>query len=122
VSWKGGPDQRIARIIVWATVRPVRVVNFVAKGHHRGGHAFGDGVQNASLSAGFSWRQRRDFDRRLASQPFRGLEKRHGNMGTGEAVTPDEEVRKSALRMTQDPGRFSADVNIGAGEIAIARD
>ena len=48
------------------------------EGHHRGGHAFGAGVQALLVGRNSRRRQRRDFARRLASQPLHeGRGERH---------------------------------------------
>ena len=51
---------------------------FRREGHHRGGHAFGAGVQTLLVGRNSRRRQRRDFARRLAPQPLHeGRGKRH---------------------------------------------
>jgi SNF2 family DNA or RNA helicase len=73
-------EQRIARIHRMGQTRPVRVINFVAKG------TIEEGILSVlafkrSLSASRR-RQRRDFARRFASQPLHeGRGKRHREYG-----------------------------------------
>ena len=57
---------------------------FRGKGHHRGGNAFGAGVQTLPVGRNSRRRQQRDFARRFASQPLHeGCGKRHREHGRG---------------------------------------
>jgi hypothetical protein len=115
-------EQRIARIHRMGQTRPVRVINFVAKGTIEEGMlsvlAF-----KRSLSAGILDGASGEISlggSRL-NRFMKDVENVTGNMGEGEAVTPAEEVRNIAAAV--DAGSVedvNADVTIGAGEMAVA--
>ena len=114
-------EQRIARIHRMGQKRPVRIINFVAKGTIEEGMlsvlAF-----KRSLSAGILDGASGEISlggSRL-NRFMKDVENVTGHMGEGEAVTPAEEVRN--VIAAGDAGSVedvNADVNIGAGEIAI---
>lgn len=116
-------EQRIARIYRMGQIRPVQVVNFVAKGTIEEGMlsvlAF-----KRSLSAGILDGASGEISlggSRL-NRFMKDVENVTGRMGEGEAMTPAEEVRN--VITAGDAGSvedINADVNIGGGEIAIAR-
>ena len=116
-------EQRIARIHRMGQKRPVRIINFVAKGTIEEGMlsvlAF-----KRSLSAGILDGASGEISlggSRL-NRFMKDVENVTGHMGEGEAVTPAEEVRN--VIAAGDAGSVedvNADVNIGAGEIAITR-
>jgi len=116
-------EQRIARIHRMGQKRPVRIINFVAKGTIEEGMlsvlAF-----KRSLSAGILDGASGEISlggSRL-NRFMKDVENVTGHMGEGEAVTPAEEVRN--VITAGDAGSLddvNANVNIGAGEIAIAR-
>jgi len=74
--------------IAWGQTRPVQVINFVAKGHHRGGMLSVLAFKTLAIGRNSRRRQRAArFARRLASQPFmKDVENVNGRMGDGEAV------------------------------------
>lgn len=116
-------EQRIARVHRMGQKRPVRIINFVSKGTIEEGMlsvlAF-----KRSLSAGILDGASGEISlggSRL-NRFMKDVENVTGHMGEGEAVTPAEEVRN--VITADDAGSVedvNADVNIGAGEIAIAR-
>jgi hypothetical protein len=115
-------EQRIARIHRMGQTRPVRVINFVAKGTIEEGMlsvlAF-----KRSLSAGILDGASGEISlggSRL-NRFMKDVENVTGRMGEGEAVTPAEEVRNISAAV--DAGSVedvNADVSIGAGEMAVA--
>jgi hypothetical protein len=116
-------EQRIARIHRMGQTRPVQIVNFVAKGTIEEGMlsvlAF-----KRSLSAGILDGASGEISlggSRL-NRFMKDVENVTGGMGEGEAVTPAEEVRN--IVAGDDAGSVedvNADIDIGAGETAIAR-
>src|SRR6516225_613751 len=114
-------EQRIARIHRIGQVRPVRVINFVAKGTIEEGMlsvlAF-----KRSLSAGILDGGSGEIalgGSRL-NRFMKEVEKVTGRMGEGEAVTPAEEVGNSNVT-ADDAGaaeETKADADIDAGDIA----
>ena len=111
-------EQRIARIHRMGQKRPVRVINFVAKGTIEEGMlsvlAF-----KRSLSAGILDGGSSDISlggSRL-NRFMKDVENVTGSVGEGEAVTPAEEVRNIAT--ADDAGSVddvNEDANVGAGE------
>ena len=116
-------EQRIARIHRMGQKRPVRVINFVAKGTIEEGMlsvlAFKRSLSAGILDGGSG---EISLGGSRLSRFMKDVENVTGSMGEGEAVTPAEEVRTID---TADDGGFGedayADVNIGAGEMVIAR-
>jgi ERCC4-related helicase len=116
-------EQRIARIHRMGQTRPVRVINFVSKGTIEEGMlsvlAF-----KRSLSAGILDGASGEISlggSRL-TRFMKDVESVTGNMGEGEAVTPAEEVTNVATADGAGSAEdVAADVNNGAGEMAIAR-
>jgi ERCC4-related helicase len=116
-------EQRIARIHRMGQARPVRVINFVAKGTIEEGmlsvlafkRSLSEGILdggNGEISLGGS---------RL-NRFMKDVESVTGSMGEGEAVTPAEEVKN--IGTTDGAGAVEdvgADVEISAGEIAAAQ-
>ncbi|CAH2404121.1 DEAD/DEAH box helicase [Mesorhizobium escarrei] len=116
-------EQRIARIHRMGQRRPVRVINFVAKGTIEEGMlsvlAF-----KRSLSAGILDGASGEISlggSRL-NRFMKDVENVTGSMGEGEAVTPAEEVRNIAAADAAGSAEdVNADVDTGAGETATAR-
>jgi hypothetical protein len=116
-------EQRIARIHRMGQKRPVRVINFVAKGTIEEGMlsvlAF-----KRSLSAGILDGASGEISlggSRL-NRFMKDVENVTGSMGEGEAVTPAEEVRNFAAADAAGSAEdVNADVDAGAGETAIAQ-
>jgi hypothetical protein len=116
-------EQRIARIHRMGQTRPVRVINFVAKGTIEEGMlsvlAF-----KRSLSAGILDGDSSEISlggSRL-NRFIKDVESVTGRMGEGEAVTPSEEV--SNIVTPDDPVSAedqNAEVNTRASEMVIAR-
>jgi len=116
-------EQRIARIHRMGQIRPVRVINFVAKGTIEEGMlsvlAFKRSLSAGILDGGSG---EISLGGSRLSRFMKDVENVTGRMGEGEAVTPAEEVRN--IVSTDDAGtaeEIDADVNDGAGETAIAR-
>ena len=116
-------EQRIARIHRMGQIRPVRVINFVAKGTIEEGMlsvlAFKRSLSAGILDGGSG---EISLGGSRLSRFMKDVENVTGRMGDGEAVTPAEEVRN--IVTTDDAGtaeEIDADVNDGAGETAIAR-
>src|SRR5438876_8477426 len=116
-------EQRIARIHRMGQVRPVQVINFVAKGTIEEGMlsvlAFKRSLSAGILDGGSS---EISLGGSRLNRFMKDEENVTGRMGEGEAVTPAEEVRN--IVTADDTGSaedVNADVNIGAGEMAIAR-
>jgi Helicase conserved C-terminal domain len=116
-------EQRIARIHRMGQTRPVRVINFVAKGTIEEGMlsvlAF-----KRSLSAGILDGDSDEISlggSRL-NRFMKDVESVTGKMGEGEAVTPAEEVGNIvASDHAASVEDQNAEVNTSAGEVAIAR-
>jgi hypothetical protein len=116
-------EQRIARIHRMGQTRPVRIINFVAKGTIEEGmlsvlafkRSLSEGVLdggNGEISLGGS---------RL-NRFMKDVENVTGKMGEGEAVTPAEEVRNIVTDDTAGAmPDVRADASIGAAEVAMAR-
>jgi superfamily II DNA/RNA helicase len=117
-------EQRIARIHRMGQVRPVRVINFVAKGTIEEGMllvlAFKRSLSAGILDGGSS---EISLGGSRLNRFMKDVENVTGSMGEGEAVTPAEEV--SNIVAADDAGSVedvNADMNIGAGEMAMARN
>jgi hypothetical protein len=116
-------EQRIARIHRMGQIRPVRVINFVAKGTIEEGMlsvlAF-----KRSLSAGILDGDSGEISlggSRL-NRFMKDVENVTGNMGEGEAVTPAEEVGNIITADDAGPGEdVNAVVNDAVGETAVAQ-
>ncbi len=116
-------EQRIARIHRLGQRRPVRVINFVAKGTIEEGMlsvlAFKRSLSAGILDGGSG---EISLGGSRLNRFMKDVENVTGNMGEGEAVTPAEEARNI---VTADDAEsvedVDTDVNIGAGEMAIAR-
>lgn len=116
-------EQRIARIHRMGQVRPVRVINFVAKGTIEEGMlsvlAFKRSLSAGILDGGSS---EISLGGSRLNRFMKDVENVTANMGEGEAVTPAEEVSNI---VTADDAAAAEDVkvdrNIAAGEIAMAR-
>ncbi len=116
-------EQRIGRIHRMGQIRPVRVINFVAKGTIEEGMlsvlAFKRSLSAGILDGGSS---EISLGGSRLNRFMKDVENVTGHMGEGEAVTPAEEVRNIGTagdaRSAEDG---NADINIGAGEMAIAR-
>ncbi|WP_065755130.1 SNF2-related protein [Bradyrhizobium paxllaeri] len=114
-------EQRIARIHRLGQVRPVLVVNFVAKGTIEEGMlsvlAFKRSLSAGILDGGSS---EISLGGSRLNRFMKEVENVTGNMGEGEAVTPAEEVANIAVA-TESVHAGSVDAGGGAGEIAVAR-
>ncbi len=115
-------EQRIARVHRMGQKRPVRVINFVAKGTIEEGMlsvlAFKRSLSAGILDGGSS---EISLGGSRLSRFMKDVENVTGRMGEGEAVTPAEEVRNIAT--VDDAGSredINLDVNDGAGETAVA--
>jgi superfamily II DNA or RNA helicase len=112
-------EQRIARIHRMGQVRPVRVINFVAKGTIEEG-MLSTLAFKSSLSAGIldGGSGEISLGGSRLNRFMKNVENVTGNMGEGAAVTPAEEAGRSVA--TDYAG--SRDANIDrAGEMAIAQ-
>ncbi|HEY0106761.1 MAG TPA: C-terminal helicase domain-containing protein, partial [Rhizomicrobium sp.] len=116
-------EQRIARIHRLGQRRPVQVINFVAKGTIEEGMlsvlAFKRSLSAGILDGGSG---EISLGGSRLNRFMKDVENVTGRMGEGEAVTPAEEVRN--IVTADDAGSaedINADMNIGAGEIAIRR-
>jgi len=116
-------EQRIARIHRMGQKRPVRVINFVAKGTIEEGMlsvlAFKRSLSAGILDGGSG---EISLGGSRLNRFMKDVEGVTGNMGEGEAMTPAEEVRN--IVTADDAGSVedaNVDVNIGAGEMVIAR-
>jgi len=116
-------EQRIARIHRMGQIRPVRIVNFVAKGTIEEGMlsvlAFKRSLSAGILDGGSG---EISLGGSRLSRFMKDVENVTGRMGEGEAVTPAEEV---GTIVTADAAGATDDVDaiasIAAGELAIAR-
>ena len=109
-------EQRIARIHRMGQIRPVRVINFVAKGTIEEGMlsvlAFKRSLSAGILDGGSS---EISLGGSRLNRFMKDVENVTGRMGEGEAVTPAEEVRN--IVTADDAGsteNLNADVNDGA--------
>jgi superfamily II DNA or RNA helicase len=116
-------EQRIARIHRMGQARPVQVINFVSKGTIEEGMlsvlAFKRSLSAGILDGGGS---EISLGGSRLSRFMKDVESVTGSMGTGEAVTPAEEMTN--VVSTGDGGStqdLKADVDVGAGRMAIAR-
>jgi hypothetical protein len=116
-------EQRIARIHRMGQERPVRVINFVAKGTIEEGMlsvlAFKRSLSAGILDGGSG---EISLGGSRLNRFMKDVENVTGRMGEGEAMTPGEEVRN--IVTADDAGSVedvNAGVNIGASEMAIAR-
>src|SRR6202051_3778918 len=116
-------EQRIARIHRLGQIRPVQVINFVAKGTIEEGMlsvlAFKRSLSAGILDGGSG---EISLGGSRLNRFMKDVENVTGNMGEGEAVTPAEEVRNTIT--ADDAGSMEnadADENIGAAEVAAAR-
>lgn len=111
-------EQRIARIHRMGQKRPVRVINFVAKGTIEEGMlsvlAFKRSLSAGILDGGSG---EISLGGSRLNRFMKDVENVTGSMGEGEAVTPAEEVRNIAT--ADDAGSVddvNEDANVGAGE------
>jgi SNF2-related domain/Helicase conserved C-terminal domain len=116
-------EQRIARIHRMGQLRPVQVVNFVAKGTIEEGMlsvlAFKRSLSAGILDGGSG---EISLGGSRLNRFMKEVENVTGNMGEGEAVTPAEEVGSTvAVDAAGSAEGVDADANIGAGEIAVVR-
>ncbi len=116
-------EQRIARIHRLGQKRPARVINFVSKGTIEEGMlsvlAFKRSLLAGILDGGSG---EISLGGSRLNRFMKDVENVTGRMGEGEAVTPAEEVRNIVTADDAGSGEdVNADVNIGAGEMAIAR-
>jgi hypothetical protein len=113
-------EQRIGRIHRMGQVRPVRVINFVAKGTIEEGMlsvlAFKRSLSAGILDGGSS---EISLGGSRLSRFMKDVENVTGRMGEGEAVTPAEEVRNIGTAGDARSGEDAkANVNFEASEIA----
>jgi superfamily II DNA or RNA helicase len=112
-------EQRIARIHRLGQIRPVQVINFVAKGTIEEGMlsvlAFKRSLSAGILDGGSG---EISLGGSRLNRFMKDVENVTGSMGEGEAVTPAEEVRNVVA--ADDAGSVE-DMNIGAGGMASAR-
>jgi SNF2 family DNA or RNA helicase len=116
-------EQRIARIHRMGQTRPVRVINFVAKGTIEEGMlsvlAFKRSLSAGILDGGSG---EISLGGSRLNRFMKDVENVTGRMGEGEAVTPAEEVGTSVTAVDAGSAEnINADVNDGAGETAIAQ-
>jgi len=113
-------EQRIARIHRMGQVRPVQVINFVAKGTIEEGMlsvlAFKRSLSAGILDGGSG---EISLGGSRLNRFMKDVENVTGNMGEGEAVTPAEEVGRIVAADAESAEHINADVNIGAGEMAL---
>jgi hypothetical protein len=114
-------EQRIARVHRMGQIRPVRVINFVAKGTIEEGMlsvlAFKRSLSAGILDGGSG---EISIGGSRLNRFMKDVEAVTGRMGEGEAMMPAEEVRNVFTADDAGPGEdLSADVNIGAEETAI---
>ena len=115
-------EQRIARIHRMGQTRPVRVINFVAKGTIEEGMlsvlAFKRSLSAGILDGGSG---EISLGGSRLNRFMKDVESVTGSMGEGEAVTPAEEVGSIVAAADDDAGSaedINANGNIRAGEIA----
>jgi hypothetical protein len=116
-------EQRIARIHRMGQVRPVQVINFVAKGTIEEGMlsvlAFKRSLSAGILDGGSG---EISLGGSRLNRFMKDVENVTGGMGEGEAVTPAEEVSNIVAADDAGTGQdASADGNNGAGQTAITR-
>jgi hypothetical protein len=115
-------EQRIARIHRMGQTRPVRVINFVAKGTIEEGMlsvlAFKRSLSSGILDGGSG---EISLGGSRLNRFMKDVENVTGRMGEGEAVTPAEEVGNIVAADDAGSEGVNADVNRGAGEMATAR-
>jgi len=116
-------EQRIARIHRMGQKRPVRVINFVAKGTIEEGMlsvlAFKRSLSAGILDGGSG---EISLGGSRLNRFMKDVENVTGRMGDGEAVTQAEEVRNIVTAGDAGPVEdANADVSIGAGEMPIVR-
>src|SRR6202795_1850538 len=116
-------EQRIARIHRLGQTRPVRVINFVAKGTIEEGMlsvlAFKRSLSAGLLDGGSG---EISLGGSRLNRFMKDVENVTGSMGDGVAVTPAEEARNIVTPDDVGPVEgVNVDANIGAGEIGIAR-
>ncbi|WP_036283233.1 DEAD/DEAH box helicase [Methylocystis sp. ATCC 49242] len=114
-------EQRIARIHRMGQIRPVRVINFVAKGTIEEGMlsvlAFKRSLSAGILDGGTG---EISLGGSRLNRFMKDVENVTGRMSEGEAVTPAEEVKNIA----EGPGAgedVNADMNISAGKMLVAQ-
>ena len=115
-------EQRIARVHRMGQKRPVRVINFVAKGTIEEGMlsvlAFKRSLSAGILDGGSG---EISLGGSRLGRFMKDVENVTGRMGEGEPVTPTEEIKSSSAADDAGPVEDAvADVNIRAGEMAIA--
>jgi hypothetical protein len=115
-------EQRIARIHRMGQTRPVRVINFVAKGTIEEGMlsvlAFKRSLSAGILDGGSG---EISLGGSRLTRFMKDVENVTGSMGEGAAVTPAEEVRNIVTADDAGSGEdVNADVNISTGEITRA--
>jgi hypothetical protein len=116
-------EQRIARIHRMGQKRPVRVINFVAKGTIEEGMlsvlAFKRSLSAGILDGGSG---EISLGGSRLNRFMKDVENVTGSMGEGEAVTPAEEVTNVvSADDTRTAEDIDADVEVGAGGMVIAR-
>src|SRR5438477_178695 len=115
-------EQRIARIHRMGQARPVRVINFVAKGTIEEGMlsvlAFKRSLSAGILDGGSG---EISLGGSRLNRFMKDVENVTGHMGEGEAVTPAEEVRTIVTADDAGSGEDIADVNDGADAMAIVQ-
>jgi superfamily II DNA/RNA helicase len=116
-------EQRIARIHRMGQKRPVRVINFVAKGTIEEGMlsvlAFKRSLSAGILDGGSG---EISLGGSRLNRFMKDVENVTGRMGEGEAVTPAEEVKSSVAVGDAGSGEdANADVSVGDAETATAR-
>jgi superfamily II DNA or RNA helicase len=114
-------EQRIARIHRMGQARPVRVINFVAKGTIEEGMlsvlAFKRSLSAGILDGGGG---EISLGGSRLNRFMKDVENVTGRMGEGEAVTPAEEVRNIGAAGDAGSGEdANADLNIEAGEMTL---
>jgi superfamily II DNA or RNA helicase len=115
-------EQRIARIHRMGQTRPVRVINFVAKGTIEEGMlsvlAFKRSLSAGILDGGSG---EISLGGSRLNRFMKDVESVTGSMGEGEAVTPAEEVGRIGAGADDDAGSaedMNADVDVRVGEMA----
>jgi hypothetical protein len=116
-------EQRIARIHRMGQVRPVRIINFVAKGTIEEGMlsvlAFKRSLSAGILDGGSG---EISLGGSRLNRFMKEVESVTGNIGEGEAVTPAEEVMNIVTTDGAEPAEDAdADANVGAGATAIVQ-